>query len=215
MSKRPTVNVYVDGFNLYNRALRNGPHKWLDLEAMSQRLLPHFDVHRIRYFTARVQTRPQDPEAPVRQNAYLRAISVNQRVSIHYGQFLVTKPRMPVHPLRWDEEGNLVCVQVRKTEEKGSDVNIATYMMLDAFRSDADAYVLVSNDSDLAETLRLLSTELMQTTGIIFPVKNPSNELLKTSPHIVRQIRQGVLRASQLPSKLRDNAGTIHKPSTW
>ena len=36
-----------------------------------------------------------------------------------------------------------------KTEEKGSDVNLATYLLVDAFRNDADAFAGVSNDSDL------------------------------------------------------------------
>jgi len=39
-------------------------------------------------------------------------------------------------------------VKVIKTEEKGSDVNLATYLLVDAFRDDAEAFVVVSNDSD-------------------------------------------------------------------
>lgn len=40
--------VYVDGFNLYYGALRGSPYKWLDLEALSRRLLPKDDIHLIR-----------------------------------------------------------------------------------------------------------------------------------------------------------------------
>ena len=39
-------------------------------------------------------------------------------------------------------------VEVIKTEEKGSDVNLATYLLVDAFRRDAEAFVVISNDSD-------------------------------------------------------------------
>jgi hypothetical protein len=32
--------VYIDGFNLYYRALKGTSHKWLDIEAMSRAALP-------------------------------------------------------------------------------------------------------------------------------------------------------------------------------
>ena len=47
-----------------------------------------------------------------------------------------------------------------KTEEKCSDVNLATYLLADAFRADAGTFVVVSNDSDLMEPIRLVSQEL-------------------------------------------------------
>jgi hypothetical protein len=40
-------------------------------------------------------------------------------------------------------------VKVLKTEEKGSDVNLASYLLIDAYRSDRDVAVIVSNDFDL------------------------------------------------------------------
>jgi hypothetical protein len=55
------VNVYVDGFNLFYGALRGSPHRWLDLGALCSALLPNDEIHRIRYFTARVTSRPGDP----------------------------------------------------------------------------------------------------------------------------------------------------------
>lgn len=54
--------VYIDGFNLYYGALRGSPYRWLDLEALSRRLLPKDDIHLIRYFIARITARPQDPQ---------------------------------------------------------------------------------------------------------------------------------------------------------
>lgn len=46
-------------------------------------------------------------------------------------------------------------VEVLRTEEKGSDVNLATYLLLDAFREDAEVAVVVSDDFDLKEPLRV------------------------------------------------------------
>ena len=44
-------------------------------------------------------------------------------------------------------------VRVMKTEEKGSDVNLATYLLVDAFEDRFDVAVIISNDSDLKEPI--------------------------------------------------------------
>src|SRR5918999_4283879 len=64
--------VYFDGFNLYYGALKGTAYKWLDLAALWRRLLPNDEVVAIRYFTALVAARPDDPQQPQRQQAYLR-----------------------------------------------------------------------------------------------------------------------------------------------
>src|SRR5215467_15178103 len=81
---RPTANVYVDGFNLYYGCLRHTSHKWLDLDVLCRRLLPAYDIHRIRYFTARVSGR-SDPRSPALQATYLRALRTLPAVTIHFG----------------------------------------------------------------------------------------------------------------------------------
>jgi hypothetical protein len=68
------TNVYIDGFNLYYGCLKGTPHKWLDLDALCRRLLPKHRIGRIRYFTAIVSARPNDPSGPDRQRIYLRAL---------------------------------------------------------------------------------------------------------------------------------------------
>lgn len=83
--------VYIDGFNLYYRALKGTPHKWLDIEAMSRAALPASCViERVNYYTAHISGRV-DAGAPRRQHAYLRAIATLPKVAIHYGNFLVTQ----------------------------------------------------------------------------------------------------------------------------
>jgi len=212
---KPTAYVYVDGFNLYRRALIGGPHKWLDLQAMAENLLEGFEIARVRYFTALVKPQPHDPWAPQRQQVYLRALRTNPRIDIHLGQFRIDRRHMPVHPLTYDDDGQPVTVRVRKAEEKGSDVNLATYLLVDGFRALADAYVIVSNDSDLAEPMRVLSEEFSRTIGLVTPAGEPSNVLLATKPRIIRRLRPGVLAVSQLPPRLADDHGTIHKPKAW
>jgi hypothetical protein len=78
--------VYVDGFNLFYGALRRTPYRWLDLAKLCRRYLPNDDVRTIKYFTAIVSARPSDPDQPVRQQLYLRALQTLPEVEIYYGQ---------------------------------------------------------------------------------------------------------------------------------
>ncbi len=58
--------VYIDGFNLHYGAVKGTAHKWLDLDATCKRLLPTDKIEKIRYFTARVSARPDDPQQAIR-----------------------------------------------------------------------------------------------------------------------------------------------------
>ena len=42
-----------------------------------------------------------------------------------------------------------------KTEEKGSDVNLASHLLLDGFQQTRDTVVVFSNDSDLRVPIRI------------------------------------------------------------
>jgi hypothetical protein len=85
--------VYVDGFNLYYRALRGTRYKWLDLQALVAALLdPDDEIQLIRYFTAPVSGK-LDPDQPIRQQRYLQALKTLPNVTIHLGNFL-TKPKI-------------------------------------------------------------------------------------------------------------------------
>jgi len=150
------TGVYVDGFNLYYGALKGTRCKWLDLEALCRHLLPNETIAVICYFTARVSGRI-DTGAPVRQDMYLRALRTLPRVELHFGTFLTNSVWMPLvaPPTRGSRK-----VKVIKTEEKGSDVNLASHLLLDAFQNRCDTVVIISNDSDLTEPVRIARYEL-------------------------------------------------------
>jgi hypothetical protein len=206
------TNVYVDGFNLYYGCLKGTSYKWLNLDTLCRTLLPGQEIHRIRYFTAKVSGRPDDPDAPTRQDIYLRALGTLPNVSIHLGKFLRSTVRMPLaNPPATGPR----TVEVIKTEEKGSDVNIATYLVIDAIRGDCEQAVVVSNDSDLCEPIRIVKDEIGIPVGLLNPHKIPSNALQKLQPVFVKRIRQGVLSASQFPPQLTGPRGKIRKPAAW
>jgi len=87
--------VYVDGFNLYYGAVKGTPYKWLDISRMVQLLLPRNQVLKIKYFTAKVHSRPQDPAQPLRQQIYLRALRTIPNLEIILGHFLSHEVLMP------------------------------------------------------------------------------------------------------------------------
>ena len=55
------TNFYVDGFNLYYRALNDTPFRWLDLRKLAETLFPPDTIHRVSYFTALLDSRPDNP----------------------------------------------------------------------------------------------------------------------------------------------------------
>ena len=81
--------VYIDEFNLYYRALKDTPYKWLNLKTLFGYLLdPKNDIQTTKYFTALVSGKI-DPNQPLRQKTYLRAIQkCIPELSVYYGHFL-------------------------------------------------------------------------------------------------------------------------------
>lgn len=107
--------------------------------------------------------------------------------------------------------------KVFKTEEKGSDVNLATCLLLDAFRHDCDLAVVVSNDSDLEAPIRAVMNELGVPVGLVnpHPPSRRSRDLLNLKPVFFKQIRTSALQGSQFAEVLSDSHGTFRRPATW
>jgi len=202
--------AYVDGFNLYYRAVRNTPYKWLDLKLLLENLLqPDHKIVKIKYFTAIVSGK-YDPDKPKRQRTYIKALETYiPELSVYYGRFLSHPVNMPLA----NPSGSGRYARVIKTEEKGSDVNLAVHLLNDAWLDSYDCAVIVSNDSDLAEAIRLVKKHHKKLIGLLIPWNcHPSKELINLAD-FVKRIRKGVLAKSQLPDPI---PGTnIRKPPSW
>jgi uncharacterized LabA/DUF88 family protein len=220
------VSVYIDGFNLYNGALKGTAYKWLDLHAFSQQLCPGQRVTKVKFFTAQVDRRFDDPQQPVRQRLYWRALRTLPTVEIVEGHFKTRKTRLPeeasvAHIEALVQAGHPITgltptfVLVRRSEEKGTDVNIATHLVHDAHLGRFDAAVLVSNDSDLAEAVRIVYRELGKPVHIFRPSTNRPNHKLQTVAASFNNISAHHLSTSQFPASLSDARGPFTKPPTW
>ena len=201
--------IYVDGFNLYYGCLKGTSYKWLDLKVLFEKILdPHYQITAINYFTTRVKPYKGDGSALLRQQAYIKAIETYiPEIKVRYGDFLEHKVSM----INANPPPNRV--QVIKTEEKGSDVNLAVHLLNDAWLNKFDCGVVVSNDSDMAESMRLVRQyHPDKTLGLIKPRKQAAKSLEKHA-HFIRNIRKDALRTSQLPESIPDTS--ITKPIIW
>ena len=185
------TNLYIDGFNLYYRALKDTPFRWLDLWTLASVLFPGDDINMVCYFTARLGARPSNPNQPRRQLVYLRALATLPGVEIHYGVF-------------------------RSGKEKGSDVNLATRLLVDGFNGDYEQAAVISNDADFAGAMRYVRDGMGLRVTLVNPdSQRPTQRDLVNASTYVKRLRKSHLRQSLLPGTLTDHVGVITKPPGW
>lgn len=208
------TNVYVDGFNFYYGVVRNTPWKWVDFRALFELALkPHHEICTIKYFTARVSPTERDQSAPERQDFFLQALKHHcPKVEIYFGHFLDNEKTMPLAP------PNRGYAKVTRIEEKGSDVNLAVHLLNDAWLDAYECAVVVSNDSDLTEAMRLVR-ERGKRIGLITPRTERNRKDRRTSKELLRyasfrrELRERYLRKAQMPPVIPGTS--IRKPETW
>ncbi len=162
--------IYVDGFNFYYGAIKGTPYKWLDFKSLFQKLLdPKHQIISIKYFSAHVTGRI-DPGQPLRQKTYLNALKAYiPEIEIHLGHFSTHDVIAPLASYNPNFKDRRFFVPIIKTEEKGSDVNLAVHLLNDSWLNVFDCAVVVSNDSDLEESLKIIKRQHKKTIGLINP----------------------------------------------
>lgn len=216
--------VYVDGFNFYYGIFHKNPKaqylKWLDFFRLSELLLKDYDIIKIKYFTALVDSH-RDETKSTRQQCYWKAMEVfhGDKFQIIEGNFR-TDPRIrPIARFQFKKERNnptTNMIWVINKEEKGSDVNLATHLIYDGCMNLYDVAFVMTNDSDLTEALRIVKNKLKKEVILLNPHdfrgKKTSRPLALLGLKM-RKIRMGVIKESQLPDII---PGTnIHRPDEW
>ena len=216
--------------------------RWLDLRAMaaslagSHRNWTGTQVQRVVYCTAKIDA-ASNPSGAADQETYLNALAAAGSVDlIEYGTYVshvrtgplatrdeqgrpqVVTPDWPV--VVQDGHGNPVpgavfMVSYAHREEKGSDVNLATHLLLDVFGHEVEAAMVITNDSDL----RLPVEQARRHVPVA--VINPSHGYLATGlrgepdfgvgRHWWLRLSAADLKNHQLP----DPAGPFAKPAGW
>jgi len=109
-------------------------------------------------------------------------------------------------------------VQVHDTEEKGTDVNLATYLLMDGYEADYEQALVISNDADLALPISIVRDKLNLPVGVVNPNIDPKEVMpteLRDAATFNRRLYKNVLKNCQFLPTLQDANGTITKPPTW
>jgi uncharacterized LabA/DUF88 family protein len=113
-------------------------------------------------------------------------------------------------------------VKVHKIEEKGSDVNLASHLVRDALTAKFDQALVISNDTDLVEPIRIATAEAGKRVGIVAPRRHKPGEAPVPSPSLqavasfTLYLDNAHLARSQFPNPLPlPNGKLIRKPPTW
>lgn len=223
--------------------------RWLNVRAVVEAVVaarpdwPGASVGRVVYCTARISART-NPSAQVDQDVYLKALIASGAVDrIEYGRYVTSTklaliatqdPRGRPHPpviqtSAWplmiqDASGADVpdarfMVSHLHTEEKGSDVNVASHLLLDVLAGNVDAAVVVSNDSDLAFPIREVRKRVP--VGVINPSDQQTAGALKGRPaggvggHWWVKANAALYYSNQLADPLTHPAGSYTKPAKW
>lgn len=205
--------VYIDAFNLYYRALRGkgAGFRWLDVHALAQRISPKGStIERVKYFTARVKPAAFKPSRAQRQDLYLRALGTLPTVDVIEGRY-VSREKWAYTTATPSQR---VCIWHH--EEKGSDVNLATHLMLDACRNAFDQAVVVTNDSDLTMPIAMVRHELAKRVVVANPASQKHSKDLRFAASEHRVIKAKAIRASQFANPLALADGShLSAPTGW
>lgn len=196
-------------------------------------------ISRVVYCTARVDG-SQNPSAQVDQDVYLKALVATASVDhIEYGNYVARVKAAPlatkssrssgsssrIVTSNWpimikDQAGQDVpnatfLVSYLHNEEKGSDVNVASHLLIDILDNNIEGAIVISNDSDLkfpvAEARQRIPVGVVNPGG-----KYPAGALLPRHPlgqgdHWNRNLDLSDFTANQMS----DPAGKYPKPAGW
>lgn len=211
--------VYIDAFNLYYGACRAPGRRWLDPSALAARLLPNDEIVGIGYFTANIKKDHSDPDAQDHQRLYHRALRTIPNLEIFLGRYISKQIRGDlVEPI----PGHAPRQVVKTYEEKGTDVNLATRLLVDGFNGRFESAAIISNDGDLKMPIRIVREELNLPVTVVNPVLHSKHRSAALSPDplppnasFIRLSAHDV-KECQFPDQLISPKGAkLVKPAAW
>ncbi|HWE90364.1 MAG TPA: NYN domain-containing protein [Pseudonocardiaceae bacterium] len=236
-------NVYYGGRSLCGRGTAGW--RWLDLAGLAMdlinpRIWPNARLERLVYCTA-FRDRKGDPSSLADQQTYVNALCHhNDSVAVAEG---IYRPRvqrgvlvdpnsksrgrvcspgadnlpgwLPAEEVTGPSGQAELLVAVTTFEEKGTDVNVASHLLIDVLTQRIDAAMVLSNDSDLQFPLAEARRHVPVAT--INPRANRTSDGLRgdtdggAGSHWWRRLKAADLVGHQLP----DVVGSHVKPPGW
>lgn len=233
-------NLYYGGRDSCGRGTAGW--RWLDIRSLAEDLIGRrrnwedASVERLVYCTARISA-TSNRDGAEEQDIYLKALRGGAIVDlIEYGHYVArvktaplaieSKSGKPVlSTAKWpikvqDRDAAPVpdarfMVSYAHREEKGSDVNVASHLLLDTLAGEIDGAVVISNDSDLRFPIQQVRERVP--VGTV----NPSGRYLAgalggdaskgAGRHWWLNLQAKDFRAHQLPNP----CGGYSKPPPW
>ena len=233
----------------YGALKHNPGYKWLDVSLLMANLVPNLAIVHTRYYTAHIKaTFPEDP-GPARQRLYLQALRSRPRITVKEGVYAdwsrwqrlddakgldfpdLFRPHLEEAEARTvgrilqrakarqPSTRPFVLARIRQTEEKGSDVNLATDLLKDALGSRTCRIALVvTNDSDLAYPLEVLhefGVKVILVNPFLQSSQREAVGLRRIPVHHRIQLKPSHLRVSQLPDAIMVQGRRLTRPTAW
>lgn len=202
--KKERVVVYIDGFNLYfgMREASFDQCRWLNVKQLAISLLkPHQELVNIKYFTSRVSN---NPDKQKRQSTYIDALE-SIGVKIYYGNY---------------QDGSQECKRCghiwRTANEKMTDVNIATAMIVDAYKNEYDMAMLISGDSDLTPPIKAVHNLFTdKRVFIAFPPKRHNSSMALVAKGTMMIGRKKLVDAQFDDEVISKTGFKLRRPTAW
>lgn len=124
-------------------------------------------------------------------------------------------PWLSLRPKRHVDGADYALGDFKTFEEKGSDVNVATHLLVDVLSGNVDAAMIFSNDSDLA--LPIARARVLVPVGLVNPSIRPTafhvkaNRSAGVGRHWWRRLEMADLTGHQFPNP----CGEVSKPLDW
>lgn len=233
-------NLYYGARGLCGRSTPGW--RWLDLRQLAANLVTAqsnwtgAQIDRVVYCTARISG-ASNPSGSRDQDTYLRALTAANAVDeISMGTYvarvstaplatadqkgrpILTTPSWPImvrDGAGLDQPHATFMASIARREEKGSDVNVASHLLLDTLQRTIDAAIVISNDSDLA--FPVIQARLRVPVGTVNPTKSyRAGKLGGTAAdgagnHWWYQLQPADLTSAQLPQTI----GRLSRPNGW
>ena len=217
--------IYVDGLNLYHGLLEGKSYEWIDPKKLYEKAASRrfkqeqheLNVVGVKYFMTPFKGKRELVEA---QNRHRLALEAQIKgFEYHPGEFRERNLKIRLdEELRKKYKITEKIMEIKKNVEKGTDVNIATHLLNDAWLGYFDRAVLITNDADLANPLKLIKEQKHFSAKKLILIstarKNTSTPAgLKSQVDFTYRIDNKLLRSAQLPDHIEGT--NIRKPDIW
>ena len=159
----------------------------------------------VHYFTTRIRSNGHNAADAKRQNTYLDALATLPALTRHEGHYLEKTRRCRSCGATWPDY-----------EEKMTDVNIASQLLVDAFDDCYDTAIIMSGDSDLTTPVRRVRERFPNKRVVIAQPPNRHSQELNRAANGFFSIGEDKLRNSQLPNQVVSKTGyPLLRPAHW